>query len=268
MDTNLTSVAHLSVNQITQTFEGAGLVLGPVSFSAKPGERIALVGPSGCGKSTMLRLIADLDRPASGQIDIAQPSDQDAPDKERNADIGFVFQDAALLPWANVIDNVWLPLRLKGMSRNDAKGRISELLDRVGLVGWGEAKPAQLSGGMKMRVSIARSLIERPSLLLMDEPFAALDELTRFDLNDMLSDLIEQTGITLVFVTHTVLEAVYLADRIIVLSAHPGQIVADLPIDLPHPRNADLRATPAFLARCATVSGALRAAATAKVEPA
>jgi NitT/TauT family transport system ATP-binding protein len=155
--------------------------------------------------------------------------------------------------------------RLEGA---DARERVLESIESVGLGGFDGAYPRELSGGMKMRVSIARAMVTRPKLLLMDEPFAALDEITRFKLNDMLSDLIEQTGITLVFVTHTVLEAVYLADRIIVLSAHPGQIVADLPIDLPHPRNADLRATPAFLARCATVSGALRAAATAKVEPA
>jgi NitT/TauT family transport system ATP-binding protein len=142
------------------------------------------------------------------------------------------------------------------------------LLDRVGLVGWGDAKPAQLSGGMKMRVSIARSLIERPGLLLMDEPFAALDELTRFDLNDMLTELIEQSGITLVFVTHTVLEAVYLADRIIVLSARPGRIVADFSIDLSRPRTAQLRGEPEFLTRCAAVSSALRKAAAGKFEPA
>ncbi|MCC7425611.1 MAG: ABC transporter ATP-binding protein [Alphaproteobacteria bacterium] len=224
-----------------------------VRLGVDRGEFLALLGPSGCGKSTLLRLLAGLDRPSAGAVHW----DGGAP--PRPGEIGFVFQEPTLMPWATVADNVWLPLRLRGLSRAEAGPRVAAVLEQVGLEGFADAYPRQLSGGMKMRVSIARALVTRPRVLLLDEPFAALDELTRFRLNDDLLSLWRAEGMTILFVTHSVFEAVFLAQRVAIMSPRPGRIAASLPIALPEPRAGRLRTTAEFGAACATVSDALAA---------
>ncbi|MEM8877145.1 MAG: ABC transporter ATP-binding protein [Pseudomonadota bacterium] len=256
---------HLELNTVAQSFPAAGQVLGPVNLSVETGERISVVGPSGCGKSTLLRIIAGLDKAHAGSVRVNDPAE---PHRQVKGGIGFVFQDAALLPWASVFDNVWLPLRLRGASRIQAQESVHQALASVSLQDWADARPDQLSGGMRMRVSIARALIEQPSLLLMDEPFAALDELTRFELNDMLSDLVSRESMTLVFVTHSVIEAAFLSSRVLILSPRPGRIVDDIACDFPFPRHPDLRSDAEFLRCCASISAALRQAAKAESEPA
>ena len=258
-------VLHLELDSVTQHFPAAGSVLGPVSLGVGAGERVSVVGPSGCGKSTLLRIIAGLDGAHSGSVRINDPAQ---PKRRGTGGIGFVFQDAALMPWASVFENVWLPLRLRGVSRAGAQNAVRQAIAGVGLEDWAAARPDQLSGGMRMRVSIARALIEQPALLLMDEPFAALDELTRFELNDMLSGLVSREAITLVFVTHSVQEAAFLSSRVLILSPRPGRIVGEADIAFPFPRGPELRSDSAFLSCCAGISDALRHAAKAESEPA
>ncbi len=214
------------------------------------GEVLSLIGPSGCGKSTVLRLLAGLDRPSAGTIawDGARP------------EVGFVFQDATLMPWATAADNVFLPLRLRGARRRAAEPAIAESLARVGLSGFAGHRPAELSGGMRMRVSIARALVLRPALLLMDEPFAALDEITRLKLNDDLAALVATLGTSVVFVTHSVSESVYLSGRVVVMAPRPGRAVATLEVPAPPPRHDDFRQAPAYIETCGRVSAALREA--------
>jgi NitT/TauT family transport system ATP-binding protein len=242
----------LRLEGIAKAYGPGAAALGPIDFALDEGEFVAVLGPSGCGKSTLLRLIAGLAAPSSGRIDRCGTT---AGGHER--DIGFVFQDPTLLPWANVFDNVFLPLRLHGMERRAAALRIERALARVGLDGEADRYPRQLSGGMRMRVSIARALVTRPRLLLLDEPFAALDEITRFRLNDDLLALWRRERLTVLFVTHSVFEAVFLSTRVLVMSAAPGRIVAELDPGLPQPRTGDLRADPAFAAACGRVSAAL-----------
>ena len=213
---------------------------------------MALLGPSGCGKSTLLRLIAGLDRPDTGSLH------WEAGAPPRPGDIGYVFQDATLLPWATAAENVWLPLRLRGVTRAAAAPDIAAALDRVGLRGFEEARPAQLSGGMRMRVSIARALVTRPRLLLMDEPFAALDEFTRHRLQDDLLTLWRDIGCTVVFVTHSIYEAAFLARRIVLMTPRPGRI--DQEIDSTLPRGAETRLDPAYAALVSRISRAMAAA--------
>jgi NitT/TauT family transport system ATP-binding protein len=225
--------------------------LEALSFEVAAGELLGIVGPSGCGKSTALRIVAGLDRPTAGLIRWAGGT---APS------IGFVFQDPALLPWASAADNVYLPLRLRGVGRRDAARLIDEALASVGLSAWADALPRELSGGMRMRVSIARALVTRPALLLMDEPFAALDEISRGRLNDDLLALATDQRLSVVFVTHSVYEAVYLCHRVLVMTPGPGRIHAALHIDEPQPRDESFRTSVRYGERCAAVSGALRAA--------
>jgi NitT/TauT family transport system ATP-binding protein len=213
-------------------------------------EFLTLLGPSGCGKSTILRLIAGLDNVSSGTL--TRDFEQD------HASIGFVFQDPTLMPWASVFDNVLLPLRLRGFARNEASPAVNEALARVGLASTGRAFPRELSGGMRMRASIARALILRPLVLLMDEPFAALDEITRFKLNDDLLALQGELGTTIVFVTHSVFESVYLSTRIAVMAARPGRVVAEIAIDAPSPRDRDFRTSSVYAHYCAQASRALQ----------
>ncbi|MDB5893257.1 MAG: nitrate/sulfonate/bicarbonate transporter ATP-binding protein, partial [Rhodoferax sp.] len=213
---------------------------------------LSLLGPSGCGKSTVLKMVAGLLPPTSGRIAWESGGAKSPAD-----DIGFVFQEPTLMPWASVFDNVWLPLRLKGVGRADARTRVEAVLHGVGLRDFASALPRALSGGMKMRVSIARALITRPRLLLMDEPFAALDEITRARLNDDTLALWQHHGFTTMFVTHSVVEAVYLSRRIVVMAARPGRVVADIAINEPYPRSASFRHTPRFGAWCAEVSAEL-----------
>lgn len=224
---------------VIRQFPETGLVVDRVSLSVQGGEIVALLGPSGCGKSTFLRLIAGLDDPNSGMIQVSQ--------SEGAQSKGFVFQDAHLVPWRSVLDNVALPLELLGTRRAEARERARSQLARVGLGDAVERFPNQLSGGMKMRVSLARALITEPSLLLLDEPFSALDENTRHTLQDEVRRIWETRPLTLIFVTHSVSEAVYLANRAVVFSKRPARILYDAAIDLPSPRHPSLRTDPAFL---------------------
>jgi NitT/TauT family transport system ATP-binding protein len=219
-------------------------------------EFVSLLGPSGCGKSTALRLIAGLGTPSTGAIEW--------PGREALApatDIGFVFQEPTLMPWANVFDNVHLPLKLQRRARVDPGGaaamEVEAALAMVGLTGFEKAYPRELSGGMKMRVSIARALVTRPQLLLMDEPFAALDEITRIKLNNELLELWRSQSWTVVFVTHSVYESVYLSSRIMVMAARPGRIVAEHAIDAPYPRDEEFRTSPRYNECCRVVSRSL-----------
>jgi NitT/TauT family transport system ATP-binding protein len=220
--------------------------LEDVSFSVQPGGFTSLLGPSGCGKSTLLRVVADLVAPSEGQASVLGTSPEDA---RRARAFGFVFQDAALLPWRTALQNVELPLEVGGRRALDP-GAASprELMALVGLAGWENSFPHELSGGMRQRVSIARALLGGPKLLLMDEPFGALDEITRDRLNAELRRIWAETGTTILFVTHSVYEAVFLAEHVLVLSANPGRVAAWEQIDLPRDRDLSIRDTAEFVA--------------------
>ncbi|MFO1049958.1 MAG: ABC transporter ATP-binding protein [Geminicoccaceae bacterium] len=226
----------------TQALRGLDLALGEHEF-------LSLLGPSGCGKSTVLRLVAGLARVSRGRIEW--------PGGEAPGDIGFVFQEPTLMPWASVFDNVWLPLRLRGQGRRAVADEVHAALAMVGLSGFAAAYPRELSGGMKMRVSIARALVTRPRLLLLDEPFAALDEITRIRLNNDLLRLWRDQSWTVVFVTHSVYESVYLSTRVAVMAPRPGRVIADLPIPAPYPRDEEFRTSPDYNALCRRVSAEL-----------
>lgn len=242
----------LSMNQVTKVFGGNLMALKGMSLEVREGDFISLLGPSGCGKSTALRLIAGLMHPTSGRI--AWSGGQ------RAGDLGVVFQEPTLMPWATVAQNVWLPHRLRGKSYNAVKDDIKEALELVGLGGFLDAYPRELSGGMKMRVSIARALVTRPRLILMDEPFAALDEITRHKLNDDLLQMRARIGATIIFVTHSVFESVFLSNRIVVMAARPGRVLRELSVDAPYPRDDAYRASADYAAHCGAASDALHAA--------
>ena len=226
--------------------------LRDVSLRIDAGDFLALLGPSGCGKSTLLRLIAELDQPDTGRLT------WEAGHRLQRGEIGFVFQDATLLPWASAAENVYLPLRLAGIARADAMPQVRDALHRVGLDGFEAAHPRQLSGGMRMRVSIARALVTRPRLLLMDEPFAALDEFTRHKLQEDLLSLWQELGCTIVFVTHSIYEAAFLARRIILMTPRPGSI--DHEIASPLRPGRDARFDPAYAELVARVTHELERA--------
>jgi NitT/TauT family transport system ATP-binding protein len=226
--------------------------LDGIDLNIHRGEFLSLLGPSGCGKSTLLRIIAGLSEPSSGVRRLLLAMDRAG--KIPAGRIGFVFQDPTLMPWCSVIDNVLLPFRLAGRIGPTERERADAEIQSVGLGGFERAYPRQLSGGMRMRVSIARALVTDPDLLLLDEPFAALDEITRMALNDDLMRLWENRRPTVVFVTHSVFESVYLSTRIAVMTPRPGHVVAELPVDLPQPRRRSLRTSPRYAALCATVS--------------
>ncbi|HKW52526.1 MAG TPA: ABC transporter ATP-binding protein [Stellaceae bacterium] len=236
---------------VGKTFRSGTEALQGIDLTVTSGTFVSLLGPSGCGKSTLLRIIAGLVPPSRGRVDWA---------RDVGGHIGFVFQEPTLMPWATVWDNVYLPLRLAGRARSDASASIAATLASLGLGGFERAYPRELSGGMRMRVSIARALVKSPRLLLLDEPFAALDELTRFRLNEDLLRLWEEQCWTVVFVTHSVFEAVFLSNRIVVMTPRPGRVVADLPVELPYPREAGLRTAPAYAERCRAVSAVLNEA--------
>jgi NitT/TauT family transport system ATP-binding protein len=220
---------------LRRVFDGGVVAIEKVDLSVKSGEFVAILGPSGCGKSTLLRIVAGLDRPSAGR---AEHGD--------GTRIAYVFQDAHLLPWRNVLKNVCLPLELKGVPPAQRKSMAEASLAQVGLSDAIDRYPNQLSGGMRMRVSLARALVTEPNLLLLDEPFAALDEITRQKLDEQLRSLWQSRGLTVLFVTHSTSEAVFLADRTVVLSARPARVIEDRKLDLPAKRNGPLRASPEF----------------------
>nr|WP_255609403.1 ABC transporter ATP-binding protein [Methylosinus sp. Sm6] len=238
---------------IGKAFANGVAALDGFDLDLREGEFLTLLGPSGCGKSTALRLIAGLAEPSGGRIDWRDENAAQA--------IGFVFQEPTLLPWSDVFANVHLPLRLAGVARETAAPRVREALAKVGLADFESALPRELSGGMKMRAAIARALVTRPRLLLMDEPFAALDEVTRFRLNDDLLALKRELGTTIVFVTHSVYESVYLSTRIIALAARGGAVVDEIEIDAHVARDEEFRASAEFARLCRRASAALRGAA-------
>jgi NitT/TauT family transport system ATP-binding protein len=239
--------------------------LDGIDLAVTRGEFVSLLGPSGCGKTTLLKIVAGLAAPSRGTCRLALAGMRGGAVPPGR--IGFVFQDPTLMPWSTVLDNVLLPFRLtgragptgqaRGLKAHGARERALAEIRAVGLAGFERAYPRQLSGGMRMRVSIARALATDPDLLLLDEPFAALDEITRMALNDDLMRLWESRRPTVLFVTHSVFESVYLSTRIAVMAPRPGRIVADLPVDLPQPRQRDLRTTPGYAEICAAVSNHL-----------
>jgi NitT/TauT family transport system ATP-binding protein len=247
----------LSLSHVRREFPGGRVALADVNLQIAAGEFVSLLGPSGCGKSTVLRLLSGLDVPTAGTI---------ARDLAADAVPSYVFQDAALMPWASVRRNVELPLTLLGQGRQAMRTEVDAALHAVGLDDSADAVPRELSGGMRMRVSLARALVTAPRLWLLDEPFGALDEITRFALNQMLLSLCQPADrsppATAVFVTHSVYEAVFLSQRIVVM-ARPGRVVDEITVDAPYPRDAAFRTTPRFTALCARVSDALQRASVA-----
>jgi NitT/TauT family transport system ATP-binding protein len=242
----------LSLDHVDKRYANGVLALRDVSLGVGPHEFVSLLGPSGCGKSSVLRLVAGLDAASAGTVT--------APARGAGAaDTACVFQDATLMPWASVFDNVWLPLRIAGQSRAQATARVDEALRRVGLAEFARAYPAELSGGMKMRASIARALVAQPRVLLMDEPFAALDEFTRQKLNDDLLHWWQAGTLAVLFVTHSIYEAVYLSQRVLVMGARPGRVVDEVLIDEPYPRSPGFRRSARFLAACERIGSALEA---------
>jgi NitT/TauT family transport system ATP-binding protein len=244
------------IRGVSHSFSSGGPVLEGIDLDLAAGSFVALLGPSGCGKSTLLRFISGLDTPSQGSISMSASAASGA---GRPAPIAFVFQDAQLLPWRSVLDNVALPLELAGVSRAQARERARAPLAAVELADVHERYPDQLSGGMRMRVSIARALVTEPELLLLDEPFAALDELTRQRLDERLRALWLARRMTVIFVTHALGEAAYLADRALVMSRRPGKIVLDHTLALPAERSQDLRTSVAFVEQTAILYRALRA---------
>ena len=248
-----TDTIAVNLGAVTKVYDNGVTALGPLDLEVKRGEFVSLLGPSGCGKSTALRLIAGLTAPSSGSVRVS-PRISEA---HAGHAIGFVFQEPTLMPWASVRDNVRLPLKLAHAPTDETNTRVSEALAQVGLSEFTEAYPRELSGGMKMRVSLARALVTKPDILLMDEPFAALDEITRFRLNNDLLELWRKLHMTVVFVTHSVFESVYLSQRVVVMSQRPGRISAEFRIDTPEPRVEDFRMSAGYAAYCREVSKAL-----------
>jgi NitT/TauT family transport system ATP-binding protein len=256
------SASVVALDGVSKTFANGVVALDRLSLDMRLGEFVSLLGPSGCGKSTALRIIAGLSEPTSGRV-AWRAAEADAAGPRR---IGFVFQEPTLMPWATVAANVRLPLKLKGLDA-DAPARVTAALERVGLAGFAASYPRELSGGMKMRTSIARALVTEPALLLMDEPFAALDEITRFRLNDDLLALWQSLGKTVVFVTHSVFESVYLSQRIVVMTPRPGRVFTEVVIDTPHPRDQRFRTSAEYAGYCRLVSEALAEASATGERP-
>jgi NitT/TauT family transport system ATP-binding protein len=253
----------VALNDVGRAFANGVVALARLSLHVWPEEFVSLLGPSGCGKSTALRIIAGLSEPTSGKVEWVDAEAGNAAGPHR---IGFVFQEPTLMPWATVAANVRLPLKLSRFER-DSQARVDAALARVGLSAFAQSYPRELSGGMKMRASIARALVTEPKLLLMDEPFAALDEITRFRLNNDLLELWQSLGKTVVFVTHSVFESVYLSQRIVVMTRRPGRVFTELSIDAPYPRDENFRTSADYAGYCRRVSDALARASVATDEP-
>jgi NitT/TauT family transport system ATP-binding protein len=250
-------VAARGVTKRFGTGDEAVVALEDVSLEVAAGDFVSLIGPSGCGKSTLLRTIGDLTTPTDGEVLVGGKSAEQA---RRDRDYGMVFQKATLFDWRTVRRNVELPLEVLGWSREDRRRRAEEMLELVELGDFAKKRPAQLSGGMQQRVAIARALAFEPSLLLMDEPFGALDEITRERLNDELLRIWQTTHTTVVFVTHSIPEAVFLSNRIVVMSPRPGRVLAEIPVDLAYPRDEDTREHPRYFELVTEVRETLRAA--------
>ena len=248
--------AAVSIRGVSKTFRTGTTALSGIDLEIEPGEFVSLIGPSGCGKSTLLRIVGDLVGPSSGQVLV---NGKTAHRARLDHDYGIVFQDAVLYDWRTVAKNVSLPLEMLGWSRARRKARVEEMLDLVELRGFESSRPWQLSGGMQQRVSIARALSFDPALLLMDEPFGALDEMTRERLNLELLRIWEKAGSTVLFVTHSIPEAVFLSTRVVVMSARPGRIAEVVSIDLPRPRGVATREDTRFFELVTTVREALAA---------
>lgn len=244
----------LQISDVSRIFLGPVPAIDRLSLQIPAGQFVSILGPSGCGKSTLLRIVAGLDRPNSGGVAFDPPL--------RKHRIAYVFQDAHLLPWRNVLRNVALPLELAGVAKSQRLDAARGALQAVGLSDSLYRYPAQLSGGMRMRVSLARALVVEPDLLLLDEPFAALDEITRLHLDQQLHRLWRQRKMTTIFVTHSITESVFLSERVIVSSPRPMRVVLDRAIDLPADRPTELRGSPAFAAHSATLLQALHAPVT------
>ena len=237
---------EVAARGLRKRFASGVEALSGVDLAIASGRFASVVGPSGCGKSTLLRLVAGLEEASGGELTV----DGRAP-RDHGADLGFVFQDPTLLPWRSVAGNVGLPLELR---RTPDTGRVDELLELVGLADFADAYPAQLSGGMRMRASIARALATRPRLLLLDEPFGALDEITRQRLNEELLRLWQEDGWTVLFVTHNVAEAVFLGQQVLIMSSRPGRVLADVDVPFPYPRDPLLRTAPEFIGLVGEIS--------------
>jgi NitT/TauT family transport system ATP-binding protein len=243
----------VSLREVTKAYDNGVMALGPIDLQVRKGEFISLLGPSGCGKSTALRIIAGLAAPTSGVVELSHPKNMSLPGQG----IGFVFQEPTLMPWTSVRENVRLPLKLARVPASESDARVMEALEPVGLAEFADNFPRELSGGMKMRVSLARALVTDPDILLMDEPFAALDEITRFRLNNDLLELWRSLKKTVIFVTHSVFESVYLSQRVLVMTRRPGRIDAEIAIDSVTPRSEDFRTSAAYGEYCRRVSAAL-----------
>jgi NitT/TauT family transport system ATP-binding protein len=256
----------ISLNSVSKVFRNGTEAIRRMTLDIPSHPQfVSLLGPSGCGKSTLLRIVSGLDKCSSGTVE--WPSSVHDVHNRPLEEIGFVFQEPTLQPWSTVFENVYLPLRLKGRRRKDSRDRVMDVLKLVHLDRFAHNYPRQLSGGMKMRVSVARALVMRPKLLLMDEPFAALDEITRLQLNNDLLELWQAQGLTVIFVTHSIFESVYLSERIVVISARPGRVFADITIDVPYPRSQEFRTSSAYNEHCRHVSAQLRAAMAGLREP-
>ncbi len=235
----------ITLSHINKVYANGTVALQDMNLEIGASQFISLVGSSGCGKSTALRIIAGLGQMSSGQLEWGQG---------RTPKLAYVFQEAALMPWATVQDNVQLPLTLAKMPKREAMAAVEESIAMVGLQGFEKCYPRELSGGMKMRVSIARALVTKPDVLLMDEPFAALDEMTRSRLNSDLLSLWSQLRWTVIFVTHNIYESVYLSQRVVVMAARPGRVVADVAIKAPYPRDEEFRTSLDYNRYCREVS--------------
>jgi NitT/TauT family transport system ATP-binding protein len=248
----------VSVSRVSMTYRGGTRALDTVDLAVREGEFVTLLGPSGCGKSTLLKVMAGLLAPSAGSLAWWGGGASRLGEAGRN--LSFVFQDPTLMPWTSVAANVRLPLDLAGRARADSDRIVSGALELVGLDGFAASYPRELSGGMQMRVSIARSLVTDPNLLLMDEPFGALDEITRARLDADLLELWSRRRLTVVFVTHSIYEAVFLSTRVVVLSARPGRVVGEVAIDEPFPRAESFRVSPRFTAHCKALADLLATA--------
>ena len=254
------AVAEIALEGVTKQFRSGALALKDISMRVDKGEFVSLLGPSGCGKSTLLRLVSGLTQASAGTIAVNEMTPVNAREL-----MSFIFQDATLLPWRTVEQNVGLGMELEHAARPARREKVAKMLELVGLTHVAQRYPRQLSGGMKMRVSIARALVSRPRILLMDEPFAALDEMSRDRMNEELLRLYLEHHWTVMFVTHSVAEAVFLSTRIVILASHPGRVAHVVPVELEWPRPAEIRLTAAYESEVARISRLLRRVQTAAV---